>query len=315
MLNVERKGQIMSSSDESTLEEIKHSFENLNENNPYFSKDDIPQEQIYFIETRFNKLSTIEFSNNKSDNITEKNKSENACEGYFSFIRDNKEFKESEDTKMNKFLTKKHKKRGRRKMINTNRKTHSKTDDDNVLTKIQNHFLTFLVNISNDVIKPYFEEEKINKTFMQIDYNIKKNIKLAHISELKTRSIKDILQMKVSPRNKNIGEDYNKEVYEEVYKLICEEAEKDENLSWINDFFDTKYLEAFKKYYYYFDKNRNYFFIRNKKINFSLNTKPYYKLLEKYPEIKDSLKKICERCFIGIKKPYQKIFMINKIKN
>ena len=230
MLNVERKGQIMSSSDESTLEEIKHSFENLNENNPYFSKDDIPQEQIYFIETSYNKLSTIEFSNNKSDNITEKNKSENACEGYFSFIRDNKEFKESEDTKMNKFLTKKHKKRGRRKMINTNRKTHSKTDDDNVLTKIQNHFLTFLVDISNDVIKPYFEEEKINKTFMQIDYNIKKNIKLAHISELKTRSIKDILQMKVSPRNKNIGEDYNKEVYEEVYKLICEEAEKDENL-------------------------------------------------------------------------------------
>ena len=308
MLNVERKGQIMSSSDESTLEEFKHSFENLNENNPYFSKDDIPQEQIYFIET-----STIEFSNNKSDNITEKNKSENACEGYFSFIRDNKEFKESDETKINKFLTKKHKKRGRRKMINTNRKTHSKTDDDNVLTKIQNHFLTFLVDISNDVIKSYFEEEKINKTFMQIDYNIKKNIKLAHISELKTRSIKDILQMKVSPRNKNIGEDYNKEVYEEVYKLIYEEAEKDENLNWINDFFDTKYLEAFKKYYYYFDKNRNYFL--DKKINFSLNTKPYYKLLEKYPEIKDSLKKICERCFIGINKPYQKIFMINKIKN
>ena len=68
MLNAERKGQIMSSSDELTLEEIKQIFENLNENNPYFSKDDIPQEQIYFIETIFNKLSTIEFSNNKSDN-------------------------------------------------------------------------------------------------------------------------------------------------------------------------------------------------------------------------------------------------------
>jgi len=58
----------MNSSDESTQEEIKYIFENQNENNPYFTKDDIPQEQIYFIETIFNKLSTIEFSNNKSDN-------------------------------------------------------------------------------------------------------------------------------------------------------------------------------------------------------------------------------------------------------
>ena len=64
---------------------------------------------------------------------------------------------------MNKFLTKKHKKRLRRKKINTNRKTHSKADDDNVLTKIQNHFLTFLVDISNDVMKPYFEEKKLIK--------------------------------------------------------------------------------------------------------------------------------------------------------
>ena len=63
--------------------------------------------------------------------------------------------------------------------------------------------------------------------------------------------------MKISPKYKKYGEDYNKEVYNFIY----EETNKDKNLDWINNFFDMKYLEAFKEYYYNCDKNMNYFFL------------------------------------------------------
>ena len=113
-------------------------------------------------------------SNNLIDNKIEKNNSNKELEGNFPFIRDTKELKESKESKINKFHTKIYKKRGRTKLINSKRKTHSKDDRDNILTKIQNHFLTFLINASNDVIKLCFHAKKNNKRFRQIDYNIKK---------------------------------------------------------------------------------------------------------------------------------------------
>ena len=43
---------------------------------------------------------------------------------------------------------------------------------DNVLTKIQVHFLTYLINVSNDIIEPYFQAKKminnLNKSIMLI---------------------------------------------------------------------------------------------------------------------------------------------------
>ena len=48
--------------------------------------------------------------------------------------------------------------------------------------------------------------------------------------------------MKISPKYKKYGEDYNKEVYNFIY----EETNKDKNLDWINNFFDMKYLEISK---------------------------------------------------------------------
>ena len=287
--------KFISTSNDTITEEIKLPFENQNENNSYFLKDDICSEQKYFIDSFFNKLSTRELSNNLIDNKIEKNNSNKEFEGNFPFIRDTKELKESKESKINKFHTKIYKKRGRTKLINSKRKTHSKDDRDNILTKIQNHFLTFLINVSNDVIKLCFHAKKNNKRFRQIDYNIKKNITKEHITKLKTCSIKDILQMKISPKYKKCGEDYNKEVYNFIY----EEANKDKNLDWINNFFDMKYLEAFKEYYYNCDKNMNYFFIQDKTINFSFNTKPFYNLLEKYPEIQNRLKDISKRNFLG----------------
>ena len=216
---------------------------------------------------------------------------------------------EENDNKLILFKTKKFQKRGRKQQIQTSfnsykpkRKIHSKTDDDNVLIKIQVHFLTFLINITNDLIEPYFQAKKKNIFFRQINYDDKKTITLEHISQLKRSSIKDILQMKISPKCRNYGEDYNKK----NYNYILEKINNDKDLEWINNFFNLNYLELFEKYYY-----KNNFYFQGQKINFSKKTKTFYNLLEKNKndqEIQECFKKISERYL----NHSQKIFSISK---
>ena len=303
-------------SNESIPEEINIPFENQIEINSYFLNDDISPRQIYFNDHTFNKFSTKAFSNNTLDNNIEKDKSNKVSKGNLPFLTKSIELEEKEDSKINIFQTKKHKIRGRIKTNNSNRKNHGKTADDNVLTKIQDHFFKFLIDISNDVLERYFQTKKNNECFKQINYDIKRNITSDHISMLKTCSIKDILQMKISPKYKKYREDYNKELCDSIY----EESKNDKNLIWINKFFDMNYLDVFQEYYS-INKDRNFFFIsdniNDKKININIseNTKPFYNLLEKNAEIKKCLKTISERNFIGEKKPRKKIFLISKNKN
>ena len=234
--------------------------------------------------------------------------SDKASESNFPFKNEIIELKENEESQMNLFLTKKYKKKGRIKINDTNRKTHNKMDDDNVLTKIQADFLKFLIAISNDVIEPYF-----GKYFMPINYSIRKNIKSDHISKLKISSIKDILKMDISPKFQKYGENFNKKVYD----FICERANEDENLSWIRDFFNMNYLDLFNEYYYKISKNESYFYFGDKKIKFS-EAKPFCYLLEKNksnPLYQERLIKIAEKCFIDLKKPCPEIFSICKNKN
>ena len=294
MSSVQGLDKFISSSNDlnnSKLEEIIITFENKFEKNSYFFNNDIPLEKLYFIESTSINSNTRDFSNTNSlDNKIEEIKSDKASEKNFSFKNKIIELEENEESKINLFLTKKYKKKGRIKLNDINRKTHSKMDDDNVLTKIQVDFLKFLIDITNDVIKPYF-----GKYFMPINYSIRKNIKIDHISKLKTSSIKDILQMDISPKYQKYGENFNKKVYD----FICQKVNADENLSWIRDFFNI------------------YFFIGDKKIKFS-EAKPFYYLLEKNKSnslYQERLIKISERCFIDLKKPCPEIFSIDKSKN
>ena len=306
--------EISNESNESIPEEINIPFENQIEINSYFLNDDISPRQIYFNDHTFNKFSTKAFSNNALDNDIKKDKSDKVFEGNFPFLKKSIELEENAESKINIFQTKKHKIRGRLKTNNSNRKNHGKTADDNVLTKIQDHFFKFLIDVSNDVLERYFRTKKNNECFKQINYDIKRNITSDHIYMLKNCSIKDILQMKISPKYKKYGEDYNKELCDS----INEEVKNDKNLSWIKNFFDMNYLKVFHEYYS-INKDRNYFVISDnlsdKKINILENTKPFYNLLEKNAEIQDRLKTISKRHFIGVKKPRKKIFLISMNKN
>ena len=88
------------------------------------------------------------------------------------------------------FLTKKRGKNTNKKQIRK-RKTHVKYALDNVLVKIQVHFLNFLVDFANDALKHIIKDRKYY--FRKLNYNFKRNIKYNHFNELKTLKIKKIL--------------------------------------------------------------------------------------------------------------------------
>ena len=270
------------------------------------------------LEDNFDEIGSLADRISTSNNFENINEVDKAFDDVFPFIKHTLELPENEESKVVLFKTKKHKKRGRKKSLNTflnfkktKRKTHCKTDDDNVRIKIQVHFLTFVINITNDVIDKYFQAKKNGIYFRQINYFDKKNITLSHISRLKDCSIKDILQkIKITPKCRNQGEDYNKDICDKYLKLI----EGDESLNWINDFFNMNYLDLFG-YYYTYEKKSD-FVIRGRKINYSTKTKPFYDLLEKNRNdeiIQECFKKIIsEQYLYRPKQQSQKIFSISK---
>ena len=269
------------------------------------------------LEDNFDEIGSLADRISTSNNFENINEVDKAFDDVFPFIKPTLELPENEESKVVLFKTKKHKKRGRKKsqnifgnFIQTKRKIHCKTDDDNVRIKIQVHFLTFLINITNDVIDSYFQAKKSGIYFRQINYFDKKNITLSHISRLKDCSIKDILQkIKITPKCRKQGEDYNKDICDKYLKLI----EGDESLNWINDFFNMNYLDLFG-YYYTYEKKSD-FVIRGRKINYSTKTKPFYDLLEKNRNdeiIQECFKKISKQYFYRPKQQSQKIFSISK---
>ena len=94
----------------------------------------------------------------------------------------------------NYFMLSKRKKRGR-KAKGENNKIHSKVDFDNLLTKIQVHFLTFLINVLNDALMTEFNGNvACNFKGLQVNYNF--------FLQLKSSKIKDILKMDISEKYK-----------------------------------------------------------------------------------------------------------------
>ena len=96
--------------------------------------------------------------------------------------------------------------------MDSNRKIHRASDDDNILRKIQVHFLFFIVNYTNDVITAFTQDKKV-PLFKNLDYKIKKVVNHKSVENLKTKTIGEILQTRVSPKIKVNHENANKNTY------------------------------------------------------------------------------------------------------
>ena len=277
------------------------------------NEEDIPSElpleqsEVLYLSSILNNYdmqrSTMDSTNIINQIVENNNNIDRVCNNIFYAPKATIELEENEDKNQNpKCVTlnlKKYTKRGRKKEEGKPiRKKHSSMDDDNVLTKIQVHFFTYLINITNDIIKSGFGK---NDDFQQIKYDDKKNIKLDNIKKLKNSKIKDILQMKISSKCRKYDENYNKNNYIKILETIS----NDTSLNWITDFFHMNYLDLFEKYY----NNDNSFF--GKEINISKETKSFNDLLKKNDDkMKECLDVISKRYLQDIKPPSPHIFNI-----
>ncbi len=127
-------------------------------------------------------------------------------------------------------------KRGR-KTNNTNKKIHGPADYDNIQRKIQVSFITFLIRFGNDILKSIFGK-KTKYEFKDVDYKLKKTVNHDYCEELKKRTYSDIIQMKISPKNKNFLENTN----EKTFNKICNYSDT------LKKLFEKDYLQ-FQNYY------------------------------------------------------------------
>ena len=169
------------------------------------------------------------------------------------------------------------------------KKVHSKTAQDNIVTKVQTYFITFIISLANDIIKELTKNNK-NLSFKDIDYNIKKKVKSEYLVKLKDLSVKDILQNPVSSKFRSTNINFNKILYEKIIKIDNSSTEV------IKDYFNMNYLTLFKKYINNFQP-LNKINITGKDIYFSKKTKSFYYLLKKNDSIKNELIEIVQKMY------------------
>ena len=170
------------------------------------------------------------------------------------------------------------KKRGRqKKSIGLNDKIHINSAFDNLQTKIQVHFLSFIINISNDALITEFGQNTFYN-FKDITYKIKKKVNYKLSIIYKNSSIKNILRNEISPKYKK----YNKYINFDILNEVCNKS------IWLEKFFNLNFLNLFV---FYYNKGMPIKKIRfeGKDIIFSSRTKGFYDLLEKNENLKMKL--------------------------
>ena len=179
------------------------------------------------------------------------------------------------------FTTVLHHKRGRKSLGKEKKKKyinryHSSGDFDNVQRKIQVNFISFLIRLANDAITTVLGK-KTKYFFKDVRYELKKVVSHKYVEKLKKCKYSDIIQMKISGKNKKYGENLNKETFLEICKISPE----------LKNFFEKNYLYIFQKYYYGMNNNEDIIDFDGLKVELSPLTKGFLNLLKKNESGKD----------------------------
>lgn len=204
---------------------------------------------------------------------------------------------EKKDSPIELFKTKKclAKKRGRepriQNQINENDvnsfiKIHDKNTSDNILRKIQVHYISFLVLFINEILYNL----NFKQRFLNLNYSFKKNVKKEFVHSLKTKEIGEVLCNQISikyKKNVNKKENINKNIYEQIKKNKI-----------LDNILSENYLLLFKKIYFKSSKLINLVeYGLNKNIILSDNVKMYKDLL-KDNSLDINYKKNINKCVI-----------------
>ena len=222
-----------------------------------------------------------------------------------------------ERTSNNIFKTRLFLNKGRKrskKYVESNKKKHGKYDFDNIITKVQVHFIKFIINVSNDIIKTFLGKNT-DLYFKDIDYNIKRNVKFSHLEYLKNLKLKDIITKNISKKFISLDRDHNEKVYNNIIKannincnyLIINQTKKDSPIilnqreisKFLNDFFNMNFLALFDLYYYKPEPS-NKIIINGIEIVLSKKTKTFSELINKNNSLmKNLLIQFTKRAYFG----------------
>lgn len=195
------------------------------------------------------------------------------------------------------------KRRGRKPKDNVTSNTkrvHDAFDYDNILRKIQVHFLTFIICFTNDLIEAFLPNHKDLK-FKNISYQIKKTVRHSYVEELKTKKIGDILQLQATSKIRKFHNSINKQIYQKLC-VLC---------PFLVKLFDMSYLELFSKYYFF--KTSKIICFEGRNVNLSQKTKFFSDLIKKNDIGAEKIQQIAVHNFIeNDKNSNQNIFIISK---
>ena len=177
-------------------------------------------------------------------------------------------------------------KRGRKPKKISRKETHDANTFDNILRKIQTHFLSFMISFINDCIKSLHENKRMN--LKKINYAEKRKIKKEYLEKIKNATINEFIQNKdISIKYKRCNKDINKINLTKLSKI-----------PFFKNLFEMNFLELF---YLYYNKSQPFdkLFLFNKTINLSENTKPFYNLLKAEESNKENFIEIAKMNYIN----------------
>ena len=177
------------------------------------------------------------------------------------------------------------KKRGPKKRKESKKAEHNDWSIDNITSKIQIHYLNFIVSFLNDCVFSYFGKKKFS--FVNINHKEKSKVSRKHLEKLKNSKILDILKnIDISNKYKHYNKDINKMNVEALIKY-----------SWFRKIFETKYLELFLHYYNNKEPLKD-LILFEKKVILSEKTKSFYYLLQKKEELKEQIIYFCKLIYL-----------------
>lgn len=183
------------------------------------------------------------------------------------------------------------KKRGRNaKNPHNKKKRHSASSPDNILRKIQIHFLNFIIFLLEDIAFSFLKNKK--PIFKKFDYEQKKIVNFNTLKELKGLNIRKLIQkFNISSKYSQMELKDNKNINEKNLDILCE-------YPGFNKFIKQNFLDIF--HLYYNNKERlNSIVIGEKEISLSEKTKDFSCLLKKNKQYESELIEIVELVYLN----------------
>ena len=185
-------------------------------------------------------------------------------------INENENVENNNDTRERSFfiVTREVNKIGRKRKIKKEKEIldeneHNKYSSDNVIRKIQVHFISFIITFINFVLK----ELGYRDIFCNINNDFKINVNKKNIEKLKNSNIGYILKQTLSSKYKKKNSDNNKIIYERL-----------KNIPVLRNIFAYNYKDFFKDFYYNKENNLN---LNKFGLNITINYK-YGKKIKMY---------------------------------